>query len=244
MKTETQKTESRGRKAEVGVQKPAGSGQVPEGQKSDVRPPAADLRPLLIVISAPSGGGKTTLCTQLLAARPDMTRAVTCTTREPREGEQDGVDYYFLDATSFLKRLQAGNFLEHATVYGNSYGTLKSEVMSKLRTGKDVLLNVDVQGANSIRQQAEEDPQLKRALVTVFLTPASLTILEQRLRKRGQDSAAVIQKRLSVARQEIAQWRNFDYLIISRGIADDLRNMQAVVEAEKMRTARATPPEF
>src|SRR5882757_9914245 len=107
--------------------------------------------PLLILISAPSGGGKTTLCERLLAARPGMSRAVTCTTRAPRRGEQDGVDYYFLNAGSFLKRVQAGNFLEHATVYGNSYGTLKSEVLGKMRQGQDVLLNVDVQGAASIR---------------------------------------------------------------------------------------------
>ncbi|HEY9510293.1 MAG TPA: guanylate kinase, partial [Verrucomicrobiae bacterium] len=96
--------------------------------------------PLLILISAPSGGGKTTLCQELLAARADVTRAITCTTRDPRPGEKDGVDYYFLDAGSFLKRVQAGNFLEHATVYGNSYGTLKSEVLGKLRQGKNVLL--------------------------------------------------------------------------------------------------------
>src|SRR5882672_11005693 len=146
--------------------------------------------PLLVLISAPSGGGKTTLCQQLLAARRHMTRAVTCTTRPPRKGEQDGVDYFFLDADSFLKRVQAGNFLEHATVYGNSYGTLKGEVLGKLRQGKDVLLNVDVQGAATIRQRAEEDPELKRALVSVFLTPPSLAILEDRLRKRGTDPEA------------------------------------------------------
>ena len=114
--------------------------------------------PLLVLISAPSGGGKTTVCQQLLAARPQMTRAVTCTTRPPREGERDGVDYYFLDAGSFLKRLHAGNFLEHATVYGNSYGTLRSEVLGKLRQGNDVLLNVDVQGAATIRGKAGDEP--------------------------------------------------------------------------------------
>jgi len=200
--------------------------------------------PLLVVISAPSGGGKTTLCNQILAARPDMARAITCTTREPRGDEKDGEDYYFLDAGSFLKRVQAGNFLEHATVYGQSYGTLKSEVLGKLRAGKDVLLNIDVQGAAAVRKCAEEDPELKRALVTVFLTPATLTILEARLQKRGTDTPADIKKRLGVARQEIAQWKNFDYLIISRGIDDDLRYMQAVVEAEKMRTPRAVAPEF
>jgi guanylate kinase len=200
--------------------------------------------PLLVLISAPSGGGKTTICQQLLAAQPRMTRAVTCTTRLPREGEHDGVDYYFLDAGSFLKRVQAGNFLEHATVYGNSYGTLKSEVLGKLRQGKDVLLNVDVQGAATIRERAEEDPELKRALVTVFLTPSSLSVLEQRLRRRGTDSDAAIQKRLSVAKQEIAQWKNFDYLLISTSIKEDLRRMQAILEAEQMQTRRVQPPEF
>src|SRR5207245_9513518 len=129
---------------------------------------------------------------ELLAARRQRTRAVTCTTRPPRKGEQDGVDYFFLDADSFLKRVQAGNFLEHATVYGNSYGTLKGEVLGKLRQGKDVLLNVDVQGAATIRQRAEEDPELKRALVSVFLTPPSEAVLEERLRKRVIDSRAVI----------------------------------------------------
>ena len=200
--------------------------------------------PLLFVISAPSGGGKTTLCQQLLATRKDMTRAITCTTRAQRPGEKDGLDYYFLDAGTFLKRVQAGHFLEHATVYGNSYGTLRSEVLDKLRGGKDVLLNIDVQGAASIRACVEHDDDLKRAFISVFLTPPSMEILEQRLRKRGQDSSGTIQKRLSVARQEIGQWKNFDYLIISTSIDEDLRRMAAIVEAEKMRQCRTKPPEF
>lgn len=204
----------------------------------------ANSNPLLIVISAPSGGGKTTLCKQLLAKHPGMTRAVTCTTRPPRPDEQDGVDYYFLDAAAFLKRVQAGNFLEHATVFGNSYGTLKSEVLSKLRQGKDVLLNVDVQGAATIREVAEEDPELKPPLVQVFLTPPSLEILERRLKRRGTDSPQIIQKRLGVAKQEIAQWKNFDYLIISTSIAEDLRLMESIIEAEKMRVARSKPLEM
>src|SRR5580704_13419551 len=118
--------------------------------------------PLLILISAPSGGGKTTLCQQLLRARRNMVRAVTCTTRPPRPGEKNGTDYYFLQAEDFLRRVQAGNFLEHATVYGNSYGLLKSELLDKLRAGKDVLLNVDVQGAASIRKAAQAEPELQR----------------------------------------------------------------------------------
>jgi guanylate kinase len=212
----------------------------PKAQSSK---PAAGA-PLLILVSAPSGGGKTTLCNLLLEARRDMTRAVTCTTRAPRPGEQDGVDYHFFDAAEFLKRLHAGNFLEHATVYGNSYGILKSELLGKLREGRDVLLNVDVQGAATIRERALEEPELSRALVTIFLTPSSVEELERRLKKRGTDSAAVIQKRLGVARQEVAQWKNFNYLLISTSKPEDLRRMLAIVETEKMRVARSQAPEF
>jgi guanylate kinase len=209
------------------------------------RPPSGHVgSPLLILISAPSGAGKTTVCQQLLTARPEMYRAITCTTRQPREGEQDGIDYYFLDPETFLKRVHAGNFLEHATVYGNSYGTLRAEVLGKLRQGKDVLLNVDVQGAGAIREQAQDDPELRQALVTVFLTPQSLGVLEERLRRRGTDAPAVVQKRLAVARQEIAQWKHFDYLLLSSTIAEDLRRMLLIVEAEKMRGHRSQPPEL
>ena len=215
-----------------------------EARSSQTDSASSNSVPLLFVISAPSGGGKTTLCQELLAARKDITRAITCTTRAPRPGERNGVDYYFLDAETFLTRVQAGHFLEHATVYGNSYGTLRSEVLQKLRGGKDVLLNIDVQGAASIRARVEDDGDLRRAFVSVFLTPASLQTLEERLKRRGQDAPAIIQKRLSVARQELAQWKNFDYLIISTTIQEDLRRMVAIVEAEKMRQCRAKPPEF
>jgi len=199
--------------------------------------------PLLILISAPSGAGKTTLVNLLLEAQPQMTRAITCTTREPRPGENDGVDYHFLTAADFLKRVQAGNFIENATVYGNSYGILKSELLEKLRAGRDVLLNVDVQGAHTIREQAATEPELRRALVTLFLTPPSVGVLEQRLRQRGADAEAVIQKRLAVARQEIAQWKHFEYLVISGDKQEDLRRALAIIEAEKMRSARSAPPE-
>jgi guanylate kinase len=216
--------------------------------KSKATPPIPDRRPpssaLLVVISAPSGGGKTTVCQQLLAARPEMSRAITCTTRDPRPGERHGVDYYFLDARSFEQHVRAEDFLEHATVYGHRYGTLKAEVCGRLRQGKDVLLNVDVQGAGTIRARAQEEPELRRALLSVFLTPPSVAVLEERLRKRGTDAETVIQKRLGVARQEIAQWKHFDYLLVSASIPEDLRRMLAIVEAEKMRTGRSIPPEL
>lgn len=205
---------------------------------------APSASPLLVLLSAPSGGGKTTLCQQLLQARPRMARAITCTTRRPRPGEGDGVDYYFLDAESFRERVRAGHFLEHAVVYGHSYGTLKSEVLAKLRQGTDVLLTMDVQGAAAIRDRAAEDQELGRALVTVFLTPPRLVVLAERLQKRGTDAPAVIQARLRVARQEVAQWERFDYLILSGTISEDLGRMLAIFEAEKLRSSRASPPEM
>jgi guanylate kinase len=129
-------------------------------------------------------------------------------------------------------------------VYGHSYGILKSELLGKLREGRDVLLNVDVQGAATIRTQAESEPVLRRALVTIFLTTPSVGVLAQRLKMRGADAAAVIQKRLAVARQEISQWKNFDYLVISGSKQADLRRTLAIIEAEKMRSARSAAPEF
>ena len=227
------------------------SNEAPPGRRHETPSPKPIVsdhqhppKPLLIVISAPSGGGKTTLVKEVLRTYPLMTRAVTCTTRAPREVERDGVDYYFLYAAAFLKRVQAGNFLEHATVFGNSYGTLKSEVLGKLRQGRDVLLNVDVQGAAAIRTQAQDDPELRGALVQVFLTPPSLDVLRARLERRGTDAPAVIQKRLGVARQEVSQWKHFDYLILSSSIAEDLRQMQEILEAERRRTTRCQMPEF
>jgi guanylate kinase len=205
-----------------------------------MRPPSS----LLIVISAPSGGGKTTLCTQMLTRHGSMTRAVTCTTRPPRPGERDQLDYYFLSPEVFNQKLKAGEFLENATVHGQCYGLLKSEVLARLAEGKDVLLNVDVQGAATIRKHAEEDPHLKHALVTVFLSPATIGELETRLRRRGTESAEDLERRLRNAREEVAQWKHFQYLIISTSIAEDVRLMEAIVEAERMRQFRALPPQF
>jgi guanylate kinase len=215
--------------------------------KSKVRSPKTtqkDPAPLLILISAPSGGGKTTLCHHLLAARPDMTRAITCTTRAPRPGEKDGLDYYFFRPAEFQRRQQAGEFIEHATVFGWRYGILRSELLGQLHSGQDVLLNVDVQGAATIRERARSEPELKHALVTVFLTPPSIKVLDERLKKRASDSPAEIRKRLGIARQEIAQWKNFDYLLISLSVQEDLRRMLAIIEAEKMRVTRSPAQEF
>lgn len=197
---------------------------------------------LLVILSAPSGGGKTTLCQKIIETNSNVTRAITCTTRPPREGEREGFDYYFLEEASFVKRVQSGELLEHATVHGNHYGTLRSEVFDRLRKSQDVLLSIDVQGAQTVRAKAQSDPALRQALVTVFITPPSIAVLSERLRKRGTDSSEAIEKRLGVARREIAEWVNYDYLIISSTIAEDVRRMQAILTAEKIRQSRVRPP--
>jgi guanylate kinase len=198
---------------------------------------------LLFVISAASGAGKTTLVQQLLTTRPNLLRAITCTTRPPRANERDGVDYYFFAPEEFARRLAAGEFLEHATVYGQSYGILRAELLGKLRQGHDVLLNIDVQGCATLRAQAQADPELARALVMVFLTPPSMAVLEHRLRHRGTDAPEVIARRLAAAHDEVTQWAHFDYLIVSDTIAEDLRRATVILEAEKLKQSRSQLPE-
>jgi guanylate kinase len=198
---------------------------------------------LLFVVSAASGAGKTTLVAQLLTTRPNLVRAITCTTRPPRINERDGGEYYFFLPEEFERRLAAGEFIENATVYGYRYGILRSELLGKLRLGHDVLLNIDVQGCATIRAQAQADPELARALVMVFLTPPSRAVLEHRLRHRGTDAPEVIAHRLEAARTEVAQWVHFDYLLISDTIAEDLRRASVIFEAEKMKQARSQLPE-
>jgi len=196
------------------------------------------VTPVLLLISAPSGGGKTTVCQQLLASVPGLQRAITCTTRAPRPGERDGVDYHFLTLEAFERQIAEGAFLEQAQVYGHRYGTLKREVLERLRQAQDVLLNVDVQGAASIRTLAQADAELGAALVTVFLTPASVDVLAERLARRGQDPPEVVARRLARAREEIAAWRDFDYLVESSTVAEDLRRVRSIFEVERMRTRR------
>ena len=213
-------------------------------ESQEAFPLSAFRFPLLILVSAASGAGKTTLCEELLKADPRFQRAITCTTRPPRPGERDGVDYHFLDPAIFQRRVTAGKFLEHATVHGNFYGTLKSEVLGRLRAGQDVLLNIDVQGAASVRASAAQQPELRRSLCTVFIVAPSLAELEKRLRKRGSDAEEVIQRRLAAARGEMARWMEFDYLVVSDTVPAGLRRLQVIVEAERMKQFRVTPPEI
>ena len=202
---------------------------------------AVSSTPLLVVVSAPSGAGKSTLCDNVRAALPSAIRAVTCTTREPRDGELDGVDYYFLGEEEFLARVEGGEFLENAVVHGNHYGVLKSELRAKLVEGNDVLLNIDVQGAATIRERAATDPVLSRSLVTVFLCPPSLGELEQRLRGRGTDSEEAIARRLAIAKDEMDQAEKFNHTLTSQTREADVDRLLGIIENVRLAKREAIP---
>ena len=202
---------------------------------------AVSSTPLVVVISAPSGAGKTTLCDNVRAALPSVSRAVTCTTRSPRDGELDGVDYYFLGEDEFLGRVEGGEFLENAVVHGNHYGVLKSELRAKLAEGSDVLLNIDVQGAATIRERAATDQVLSRSLVTVFLCPPSLGELEQRLRGRGTDSGEAIARRLAIAKDEMDQAEKFDHTLTSQTREADVDRLLGIIENVRLAKREAIP---
>lgn len=190
---------------------------------------------ILFVISAPSGGGKSTLLKQLTEA-DHFVYSISCTTRAPRPGEVNGTDYHFLTVEEFKKRVDAGEFLEHAEVHGNFYGTLRKNVEDSLAEGRDVLMDVDIQGAAQIKTNA--DPALKSAIVDVFLMPENMEILQKRLNKRGTETPEQLAVRLRNAEVEMAAWIHYRYRIISGSPEDDLNNFRAIMQAERMRTER------
>lgn len=194
---------------------------------------------LIIVVSAPSGGGKSSLCQRLLNWSPNLVYSVSCTTRAPRGGEQHGVDYFFLSRDEFEQRIAAGDFLEHAQYNGNYYGTPRTYLEEQLVAGKDVLLDIEVQGAGQVIQRVRNGQfAYPEALVTMFLMPPSLELLEARLRRRGTDSEETIKKRLALAQKEMSHWRDYDYVIVSGKLDDDFEQGKSILIAEKLRTAR------
>lgn len=197
-------------------------------------------RPLLIVISAPSGTGKTTLCDRLISEFRSMKYSVSCTTRPPRDGEIDGVDYHFIDESTFQVRISEGAFLEHAMVHGKHYGTLSEAVLQHLDQGIDVLMDIDVQGAAQIRDAIQHGAQheaLRRAYVDVFIAPPSLEILRARLQGRGKDSEEVIERRMQQVEQELSCWRDYDYFIINDRLDATYDTLRSIIIAEHHRRA-------
>jgi guanylate kinase len=190
---------------------------------------------ILFVLSAPSGAGKTTLC-NALRQKPEFVWSVSCTTRTPRPGEVDGEDYHFLSREEFERRLAAGEFLEHAEVHGNRYGTLKGPVLENLAKGVDVLLDIDTRGAASIRSCG--DPLILRALADIFIMPPDLEELRRRLLRRGTETDDQVEVRLRNAALEMECWRDYRYVIISGSMEENIVNFRAIMRSERQLTGR------
>lgn len=190
---------------------------------------------ILFVISAPSGAGKSTICSSLRQT-PDTVYAISCTTRSPRAGEIDGEDYHFVDKAAFERRIAAGDFLEHALVHDHYYGTPRQSIVDHLREGIDVLVDIDVQGAETIRRSG--DPFIRDSLVDVFIMPPSLDELRHRLQKRGTESPEQIEFRLANAATEMKCWREYKYTIISGSMEEDLTKFRAITRAERYLSRR------
>lgn len=186
----------------------------------------------LLILSAPSGAGKTTLLKRVMADLPGLVFSISHTTRQPRNGERDGVDYYFVDRLRFEAMREQGAFLEWAEVHGNLYGTSREAVLEQLAAGMDVVLDIDVQGAAQIRDAVE------LPLASLFITPPSLMELERRLRGRGTDQEETIRLRLQNARQEMAAASGYDYLVVNEDLEQAVETLKAIVIAERSRGHR------
>ncbi len=203
---------------------------------------AEPMNGLMIVVSAPSGGGKTSLCQRLLNWSASLTYSISCTTRAPRTGEVDGREYHFLDRQTFEEQIAAREFLEHAEYNGNYYGTPRAFVEQQLAGGIDVLLDLEVQGATQVSERVRDGHfAYPDSLVKIFLMPPSLELLEKRLRRRGTETDEVIRRRLSVAEQEMSCWRTYDYVIVSGHLDDDFEQAKSILIAEKCRSHRRPP---
>ena len=192
-------------------------------------------RSTIFVISAPSGCGKTTLCKRLLKKMPHLSRSVSVTTRAPRKGERDGVDYHFVSAKRFNTLLKKGKFIEHARVFGKLYGTPVSPIKQALKNNKDILLSIDVKGAMQIKEL------FGSRSVSIFMLPPSLDTLGKRLIKRHADSKTEINKRLKIAKNELSYLHKYDYAIVNRKLKEALSQLEAVIVAEQIKRGRPAP---
>lgn len=195
--------------------------------------PNPPRRGLLIILSSPSGAGKSTLARRLMDWDPTLKFSVSATTRAPRPGEADGVEYYFKTRGAFEAMVAAGEMLEHAEVFGNLYGTPKAPVEAAMAEGRDTLFDIDWQGGQQVRRSA-----LAKDVVSVFILPPSIADLETRLRGRAQDSDAVIAGRMAKSRDEISHWAEYDYVIVNRDIDAAEAELRTILMAERARADR------
>jgi guanylate kinase len=194
--------------------------------------PVIQRRGLMLVLSSPSGAGKTTLSRQLLDNDKQIQLSVSCTTRARRPSERDGIDYRFVDTATFSGMIQRGEFLEHARVFDHYYGTPRAPVEAALKSGRDVLFDIDWQGTQQLKEKGRDD------LVTVFILPPSTRALEKRLLTRAQDSADVVARRMAKAADEMSHFAEYDYTIINRDIATSLMELKSVLTAERLKRDR------
>ncbi|MCB1389090.1 MAG: guanylate kinase [Rhodobacteraceae bacterium] len=195
--------------------------------------PLATRRGLLIILSSPSGAGKSTLARRLMAWDPTLSFSVSATTRAPRPGETDGVEYYFRSKTEFEAMVEAGQMLEHAEVFGNFYGTPKGPVETAMAEGRDTIFDIDWQGGQQVR-----DSDLGGDVVSIFILPPSIADLEARLRTRAQDSDTVIAGRMAKSRDEISHWAEYDYVVVNRNLDHAEDELKTILRAERMRRER------
>ncbi|MED6299644.1 MAG: guanylate kinase [Verrucomicrobiota bacterium] len=191
---------------------------------------------ILLLLSGPAGSGKSTLLRRALSEDRNLVFSISCTTRSPREGETDGQDYHFLSDDEFSKRVENNEFLEHAEVHKWRYGTLSNAVVDILNKGKDVIMDIDVQGADQVR--ASNDPVISDALVDVFLTTSDTTELEKRLRGRDSEDEETFQLRMQTAVDEIKRWRDYTYCILSGNHEEDFKVLSSILVTERMRVSR------
>ena len=189
-------------------------------------------RGLMIILSSPSGAGKTTLTRKLLEENPDVILSISATTRRARRGETDGVDYFFVSKDTFSDMIDREEFLEHAKVFDNFYGTPRGPVEDALADGKDVLFDIDWQGAQQLTQAAADD------LVKIFVLPPDMIELEKRLRTRAQDSDEVIAKRMAKSEAEISHWAEYDYVIVNEDLDTAMEELRAIITSERMKRKR------
>jgi guanylate kinase len=194
--------------------------------------PAIQRRGLMLVLSSPSGAGKTTLSRQLLTNDSQIQLSVSCTTRDKRPGEKDGVDYKFIDTPTFRSMIDRGEFLEHARVFDHYYGTPTAPVEAAISAGRDMLFDIDWQGTQQLKEKGRDD------LVTVFILPPSTRDLERRLITRAQDSHEVVARRMAKAADEMSHWAEYDYAIINRDIATSLNQLKSILTAERLKRER------
>jgi guanylate kinase len=197
-----------------------------------------------VIVSGPSGTGKSTVCDELKKLVPDLGFSISCTTRSPRPGEEDGREYYFISRDEFKSKIDKNLFIEYAEVHGNFYGTLRSEVIDRVSAGRDVVLDIDVQGAMQIKKYAESDELLADSLELVFIGPPSFEELENRLRSRATETEEAIQLRLKNAESELEQWHKYEYLIINNELDEAVSDMKAFLDIMHKSTKRLTNPGF